>query len=90
MINYLFIQRHLHPITGGTRGAKGIAQWEAADLVQVSRMTVRRWVHSYEVEDCIKSSMCGRHPSTISVINHPDFREEFRDYVRSSSIRKGK
>ena len=64
---------------------------KAAEIVRVSRYTVRDWVRDYEMmEFVILESQRGKHSKTASpILNDMEFREEFKEYVRESSCEKG-
>ena len=60
-----------------------------SDLVQVSERTVRRWVAEYETLEYVSKSQRGKHSKVASPINDPEFREEFKAYVREASRPRG-
>ena len=63
----------------------------AAEIVKVAPKTVRMWVQDFEASECIAESRRGRHSKTSSpIVDDPDFREMFKDYVRSNSRKQGK
>ena len=52
---------------------------------------MRAWVREFEMmEYVITDSKRGKHSKTASpILNDPDFREEFKNYVKTSSCEKG-
>ena len=72
-------------------GHKVKAYKEAASTVGVAESTIRAWVREFEMmEYVIADSKRGKHSKTASpILNDPDFREEFKNYVKTSSCEKG-
>ena len=57
----------------------------------MAESTIRAWVREFEMmEYVITDSKRGKHSKTASpILNDPDFREEFKNYVKTSSCEKG-
>ena len=68
-----------------------VAYIKAADIVKVAPKTVRMWVQDFEVSEFIAESRRGRHSKTSSpIVDDPEFREMFKDYVRNNSRKQGR
>ena len=77
--------------TGQIHGNKYKAYKKTAKTVKVATRTVQRWVQDFEVSQFISDSKRGRHSKTSSpILDNPDFREKFKDYVRQNSRVPGK
>ena len=62
----------------------------AANTVKVGTCTVRDWVRDFELQEYIVDSRRGKHSKTESpILDNPEFREEFKAYVRQSSREQG-
>ena len=76
--------------TGNVYGHKIEAYNKTAEIVKVAPSSVRTWVQDYEVSEFIAESKRGRHSKTSSpIIDDPNFREKFKNYVRKNSREPG-
>lgn len=75
---------------GTSHGSKTGAYKTVADRVKVTERTVSNWVADFELMTIVRDSKRGKHSKTMSPITEdPEFREEFKDYVRQNSRKKG-
>ena len=70
-------------------GGKFCARKHAANLVDVCARTVGIWVREFEALTHLKESQRGKHSKTASPMNSPEFREEFKAYVKDNSRKSG-
>ena len=76
--------------SGHIYGHKMQAYNKAAGIVKVAPKTVRMWVQDFEASECIADSRRGRHSKTSSpIVDDPEFRELFKNYVRNNSRKQG-
>ena len=77
--------------TGYSYGAKTRAYRKVAKTVKVNKNTVRNWVDNYETMKFITESSRGRHSKTRSpIIEDPQFKAEFKEFVKNNSRKPGK
>ena len=75
---------------GSSYGLKMKAYKDAADLVNVTEKTIRNWVADFELTTIVRKSKRGKHSKTLSpIVDNPDFKLKFKEYVKASSRRQG-
>ena len=55
----------------------------------MSARTVGTWAREFEASTYLKESKRGKHSKTPSPMNSPEFREEFKAYVKENSRKSG-
>jgi len=83
-----FYYTHLQ-VVGCQVGAKQKSREHAGTLVALSQRTIAEWVRDFETTTYITESRRGKHSKTVSPINNPSFREEFRTHVKENSRKSG-
>ena len=76
-------------VVGCQVGAKQKSREHAGTLVALSPRTIAEWVRDFETTTYITESRRGKHSKTVSPINNPSFREEFRTHVKENSRKSG-
>ena len=75
---------------GRSYGLKMQAYRDAADLVNVTEKTIRNWVADFELTTIVRKSKRGKHSKTMSpIVDNPDFKLKFIEYVKATSRRQG-
>ena len=74
---------------GSHVGGKQKSREHSATLLGLSTRTVGDWVRDFEVTTYIVDSRRGKHSKTLTPINNPGFRQEFKDHVKQNSRKSG-
>ena len=60
-----------------------------SERVKVTERTVRKWVADFDLMHFVRDSLRGKHSKTVSPIEDPDFKAQFKDYVKNNSRKSG-
>ena len=75
---------------GTSYGFKMAAYQTVSDRIKVTEKTVRTWVKDFDMMMVVRESKRGKHSKTMSpIMNDPDFKAQFKEYVKSNSRKQG-